>query len=93
MYNRYSFLKRLNRNYIILIKKNKKYFSYDNDLKILNHLGFKSSLRILDKRKINYIVLEDLEILKQRNFKNNNYRKYLKLTYLCEVLNVIKGNI
>lgn len=93
MYNRYSFLKRLNRNYIVLIKKNKKYFSYDNDLKILNYLGFKSSLKILDKRKINYIVLEDLEILKQRNYKNNNYRKYLKLTYLCEVLNVIKGNI
>ena len=40
IYNRYSFIKRMNRNSIILIRGNKKYISFDRDLDILRYINF-----------------------------------------------------
>ena len=41
IYNRYSFIKRMNRNSIILIRGNKQYISFDRDLDILRYIDFK----------------------------------------------------
>ena len=41
IYNRYSFLKRMDRKRIILIKGKNKYISFDRDLEILRYINFK----------------------------------------------------
>ena len=80
-YNRYLFLKKMNRKSIILIKGKSKYYSYGKDLEILKFINFNmeyinSRLSYLDKYNINYIVLDNLDIIDNVKFKNNNYMKY-----------------
>ena len=65
----------MNRKSIILIKGKTKYYSYDKDLDILKFINFNmeyinSSLSYLDKYNINYIVLDNLGILKTVNNKD-----------------------
>ena len=84
IYNRYSFIKRMNRNSIILIRGNKKYISFDRDLDILRYINFNmeyidSNLKYLDKYSINYIVIDNLDVVVSKLYNNNNYRKHLKL--------------
>ena len=59
-YNRYLFLKKMNRKSIILIKDKNRYYTYDKDLEILKFINFNmeyinSNLSYLDKYNINYI--------------------------------------
>ncbi len=46
-------------------------------------------LKYLDKFGINYIVLDNLDIIIDRRYDINNYMKYLKLSYLYKILMVI----
>ena len=96
-YNRYLFLKKMNRKSIILIKGKNKYYSYGRDLDILKFINFNmeyinSSLSYLDKYNINYIVLDNLDVIVDKFYSDNNYKKYLKLIYLKNILLKI-GNI
>ena len=98
IYNRYSFIKRMNRNSIILIRGNKKYISFDRDLDILRYINFNmeysnSNLKYLDKYSINYIVIDNLDVVVSKLYNNNNYRKYLKLMYLKKILLNIGNNL
>lgn len=98
IYNRYSFIKRMNRNSIILIRGNKQYISFDRDLDILRYIDFKmeycySSLNYLDKYCINYIVIDNLDVVISKFYSKNNYRKYLKLMYLKKILLNIGNNL
>ena len=54
-------------------------------------LNIKNNYKKLNDYKISYIILEDLNIIKVKRFKNNKYKKYLKLSYLKDILNNI-GN-
>jgi len=65
-YNRYLFLKKINKRSIVLIKSKKRYVTFDRDLEILKYIGFNieyeyCNLSYLDKYSINYIVLDNLE--------------------------------
>ena len=91
IYNRYLFAKKLNWNYLVLIKSKYGFVSFGNDNKVLNYLNIKNNYKILNDYKISYIILEDLNIIKVKRFKNNKYKKYLKLSYLKDILNNI-GN-
>ena len=96
-YNRYLFLKKMNRKSIILIKGKNKYYSYGKDLEILKFINFNmeyinSSLSYLDRYNINYIVLDNLDVIVDKVYSDNNYKKYLKLVYLKKILLKI-GNI
>ena len=76
-YNRYLFLKKMNRKSIILIKGKTKYYAYDRDLEILKFINFNmeyinSSLSYLDKYKINYIVLDNLNVIVDKVYSDNN---------------------
>lgn len=98
IYNRYSFIKRMNRNSIILIRGNKKYISFDRDLDILRYINFNmeysySSLKYLDKYNINYIVVDNLDVVVSKEFCSNNYMKYVKLMYLKRILLNIGNNL
>ncbi len=96
-YSRYSFIKKMNRKSIILIKSKNKYIAFDRDLEILKYIGFDMkyeycSFKYLDKYNINYIVLDNLDVIVDKVFESNNYMKYMKLMYLNKILVKI-GNI
>ena len=98
IYNRYSFLKRMDRKRIILIRGKNKYISFDRDLEILRYIDFKmeyscSSLKYLDKYNINYVVVDNLDVVVSKKFFSNNYMKYLKLIYLKRILLNIGNNL
>lgn len=97
-YNRYKFIKRLNRRSLILIKSRNKYISFERDFKILKCIGFNMnheycSLSYLDRYEINYIVLDNLDIIVDKRYNYNNYMKYLKLYYLSNIVNEIGNNL
>ena len=88
MINRYKFTKNIYKDYIVLIIKNKKYYSFDKDKKILDYINFNNKLYLLKKYSINFIVLDNLEIL-----SINNYYKYLYMSYIKDILSVIRRSI
>ena len=70
-YNRYKFIKRLNRRSLILIKGKNRYISFERDINILRYINFNMNydycnLSYLDKYKINYIVLDNLDIIVEK---------------------------
>ena len=94
MYNRYSLLKKFNKRSIILVKGKNRYISFGRDLQILKYIKFEfnydyCNLNYLDKYNVNYIVLDNLNVVIDKRYKVNNYMKYLKLSYLCKILMVI----
>ena len=44
----------------------------------------------LEKYSINYLVLNNLEIIKKREYKNNNYNKYLVIYLINEIGNCLR---
>lgn len=90
MKSRYNFTKNIYKEYIVLILKNNKYYSFDKDKKILNYISFSNKLYLLRKYSINFIVLDDLEIIGIGRYENNNYYKYLTLSYIKDILLRIK---
>lgn len=96
-YSRYMFFKKMYKRHIILIKGKDRYYTYDRDKEILGYVKFKNkysecNLSYLDKYNINYLVIEDLDIIDNVKFNNNNYMKYYKLFHLKNILIKI-GNI
>ena len=88
---RYQFTKDTFPGYIVFLVVKRKYITYDNDLEILKYIKYKDKLSLLDKYKINYLVLDNLDIIIQKKFEDNNYYKYLYLTKLDKVIN--KSNL
>lgn len=97
IYNRYIILKKFNKRSLILIKGKNRYISFDRDLQILKYIKFRfnydyCNLSYLDKYNINYIVLDNLNVIVDKKYKVNEYMKYLKLSYLYKMLKVITSN-
>lgn len=93
MRNRYEFTKNIYKDYIVLIYKKKKYYSFDSDKRILDYIDFNNKLYILKKYSINFIVLDDLEIIGIASYKDNNYNKYLYVSYIKDILIRIKRSL
>lgn len=93
MRSRYEFTKNLYKDYIVLIYKKKKYYSFDSDKRILDYIDFNNKLYKLKKYSINFIVLDDLEIIGMANYKDNNYNKYLYISYIKDILIRIKRSL
>lgn len=96
-YNRYLFVKKYNRRSLILIRGRNKYISFDKDLDILKYVKFKfeykySNVSYLDRYNIDYIVIDNLDVIVDKKFDDNNYMKYLKIMYLKKILDEIKSN-
>ena len=62
MKERYNVLKHIYQNYLILLIKNNKYYTFDEDKLIFNYLKRKLN-------NINYIILDNLDIIVKRNMK------------------------
>ena len=52
MINRYEFTKNIYKDYIVLIMKNKKYYYFDKDKRILDYINFNNKLYLLKKYSI-----------------------------------------
>ena len=77
-------MKRLYPNYVIIILKKDKYITFDIDNKIFNLLD--SSFNNLDKNYINYLIIDNLNIIKISIYINN---RYLELEKRVELLSAI----
>ena len=89
--NRYKFTKNIYTDYIVLLTRKNKYITFDIDLKLTDYLEVDEDLTILDKLHINYLVLDDLEIINIKSYKDNNYNKYCLGFVLNKVIKKI-GN-
>ena len=81
MKERYEVIKKLYPNYLILIIKNNKYYTFDEDKLIFNYLN-----RNLNKYEINYIILDNLDIIVKKEYENNNYLNYYFKINLINIL-------
>ena len=90
---RYQFTKDTFPGYIVFLVVKRKYITYDNDLEILKYIKYKDKLSLLNKYKINYLVLDNLDIIIQKKFEDNNYYKYLYLIKLDKVIKEIGNNL
>ena len=93
--NRYIFCKRTYPETIILFYHNDKYKVYSIDKEILTYLKVKevNTLKKLDRLKINYLVLNNMEIIKQQIFNENKYNLYYKRYKLTKLINSLKARI
>ena len=89
-YNRYSFTKEVYPNYVVLLVKKNKYYSYSIDRKVLDYIKFKDKTYILRKKHINYLVLDELDIVEKYEYSNNQLDRYIYLVNMKKVLNEIK---
>lgn len=89
-YNRYYFTKNVYSDYIVILVKKDRLYSYDIDMKLLKYLKFNNKVNILKKLKINYLILDNLDIIEINNYKNNNLYKYMNILYLNKIFKEIK---
>ena len=76
--------------YIIDIVKKNKYYSYGRDRDILNYISFKNKTYIIRKKKINYLVLDELDIIEKYEYIDNQLDKYMYLVYMKKIFDNIK---
>ena len=81
MKERYEVIKKLYPNYLILLIKNNKYYTFDEDKLIYTYIN-----RNLNKHEINYIILNNLDIIIKKEYENNNYINYYFKVNLINIL-------
>lgn len=92
MYNRFKFLKLIYRDSLVLILKSKgssySYVSFGRDRNLFKYLNRekKKLFKKLNKYHINYVLVDNLDIISERKFNDNYYYKFLKIAYLDKVL-------
>lgn len=91
MKNRYLFFKRLYKDYLLLFTKKDKLLSFNIDNRIISILSSSSNniLEVLTTNSINYIIVDNLDIIEIKSFTNNNYNLYKKKAYLITLSNII----
>ena len=80
MKERYRVIKSLYPNYLIFIKVKNKYKLLDIDKEIIDIFG----LDII--KNVNYLKLDNLDIIEKKEYKNNNYNIYYLKTKLIMLL-------
>ena len=90
--NRYVFFKRCYPNYLILINKNNKIKSYNIDKEILKYLGIEEiDINKINKLNINYLILENINIINKKDYKDNKYYLYYRRCKLNNLIEKIKN--
>jgi len=90
--NRYKFVKEMYPNYIIFVKKRDTYHTYFIDNKICRLLNI-NKIKDIKKYKINYIMLDNLEIVCKCKNEINNYNKYIISYLVNEIGSILKERI
>lgn len=91
MKNRYLFFKRLYKDYLLLFAKKDNLLSFNIDNRIISILSSSSNniLEVLTTNSINYIIVDNLDIIEIKSFTNNSYNLYKKKAYLITLSNII----
>ena len=84
MKNRYNFAKICYKEYVILILKNRKLYTY-NEEGILYNFKYINKLKELH---INYVILDNLDIIK-REYNDNGYKEYYYKYKINKLLDLI----
>lgn len=87
MKNRYLFLKRQYKDYLILFYKKSKVTSYGLDKKLLQFID----INCLDIMNVNYILIDEKNNMDKYDCSDNKYYELLKKYYLNNIINRI-GN-
>ena len=69
----------------MIIKSNDKYKSFRKDGVLLDYIIDNFNLNKISKFKINYIIVENLDIIEEKEFVENNYYKFIKVANLSKV--------
>jgi len=85
MKNIYKFIKNIYKDYIIFIVKKDKYYTFKNDELICK--CFNVSLDNINKYNLNYLVLDNLDIIEIKEYDNNKYYEYLIKNIFINVIN------
>lgn len=102
MYNtRYWFMKKLYPEYLLLFKTNKNklgYRCYGIDKYIINYFrNYEISINIilkkLEKNDINYIMIDNLDMIKIYKTNNNRYYKYLYESITLYIFDRIRAGV
>ena len=78
---------------MIIIKYNDNFKSFRNDSLLLNYLIDNNKINKLNKLKINYVIVNNLDIIEIKEYLNNNYYRYIKVSYLNMFLIKIKDRL
>ncbi len=80
---RYKFTKRLYKDYIIIMKIKNSYHIPDEELDIIG--PFKRKGRLIDflqENHINYLILDNMEIISKREYNDNKYYELKNKTFI-----------
>ena len=74
---RYKFLKKLYSWDVILFYKDGKYLIYDNDCYIIRVINDYRIVDECEKNHINYLIIDNLRVIKHNIYCDNKYYEYL----------------
>lgn len=76
---------------MLLFTKKDKLLSFNIDNRIISILSSSSNniLEVLTTNSINYIIVDNLDIIEIKSFTNNSYNLYKKKAYLITLSNII----
>lgn len=85
--SRYNFIKRMYPEYLFIFETNKglKYSGIDKCI-IDRYCKNKNVKKWLQKKQINYLVIDNTTILEKYEAENSMYEKYYYLCCLCNIL-------
>ena len=91
--NRYKFAKEVHPKYVVLLLIKGKYITYGSDLELIHYIKFNENLCIFNKYKINYLVLDNLDIIEKSSYDINNYDLYLRKMIIEKIVKKIGNNL
>ena len=89
MINKYKFTKNIYSDYLVIIYRLGNFYSFSYDKNILKYIKFNGNTNIIKRRRINYLVLNNLDIIEINKYKNNRYDYYLKIICIIKVVNMV----
>lgn len=89
MINRYKFTKNIYSDYLVIIYSLDNYYSFSYDKDILKYIKFKGNTNIIKRKRINYLILNNLDIIEINKYYDNRYDYYLKIICIIKVINMV----
>lgn len=90
---RYEFAKKIYPHRLIIFKTKNGYKSIGKDQVLLDYIIINKLLFKLKDLKINFVLIDNMDIIDERCFDNDNYYRYVKISMLNKILFNIKSMI
>ena len=85
--SRYTFIKKYYPNHLFVFLTNKDYKYYGVDKRIIeNFCKSKNVFKWLQKKQINYLVIDNTKIIDSFESIDSKYEKYYYQSILCDIL-------